>query len=179
LSLVKIREAGLRGLFLVEIEPRLDERGYFARTFCAHEFSAAGLPDRFVQSSVSVNTRKGTVRGLHFQKAPSNEGKLVTCVRGRIFDVAVDIRPESPTYRQWASFELEEEAKTLLYLPPGMAHGFQTLEDDVVVSYQMTDFHQPELSDGVRWDDPAFAIRWPLAATVMSEKDRSLPEFSR
>ncbi len=174
---MKIRAAGLPGLFVVEIEPRPDERGYFARTFCAREFSAAGLPDRFVQSSVSVNIRRGTVRGLHFQKAPSNEGKLVTCARGRIFDVVVDIRRGSPTYCQWAGFELNEDDKTLLYVPPGMAHGFQTLEDHVVVSYQMTDFYEADLSDGVRWDDPAFAIRWPLAATVMSDKDRSLPAF--
>jgi dTDP-4-dehydrorhamnose 3,5-epimerase len=179
LSLVKIREAGLPGLFLVEIDRLVDERGYFARTFCENEFSAAGLPHRFVQSSLSVNAKKGTVRGLHFQKAPSSEAKLVTCVRGRIFDVALDIRPGSPTYCHWAAFELGEENKRLLYIPPGMAHGFQTLEDDAVVSYQMTDFYRPDLSDGVRWDDPAFAIRWPLAATVMSEKDRSLPDFAK
>jgi dTDP-4-dehydrorhamnose 3,5-epimerase len=179
LSLVKIREAGLPGLFLVELDRLVDERGYFARTFCEREFSAAGLPHQFVQSSVSVNSKKGTVRGLHFQKAPSSEGKLVTCVRGRIFDVALDIRPGSPTYCRWAAFELEEENKRLLYIPPGMAHGFQTLEDEAVVSYQMTDFYRPDLSDGVRWDDPAFAIRWPLAPTVMSEKDRSLPDFAK
>jgi len=177
LLLVKIREAGLMGLFLVEIERRPDERGYFARTFCEREFSAAGLPVRFVQCSVSVNIRKGTVRGLHFQRAPSPEGKLVTCARGRIFDVAVDIRPGSPTYCHWAGFELNEEDKTLLYIPPGVAHGFQTLEDEAVVFYQMTEFYRPDLSDGVRWDDPGFAIRWPLAATVISEKDRSLPDF--
>jgi dTDP-4-dehydrorhamnose 3,5-epimerase len=174
---VKIREAGLPGLFLVELERRPDERGYFARTFCAREFAAAGLPAQFVQCSVSVNVRKGTVRGLHFQRATSSEGKLITCVRGRIFDVAVDIRPHSPTRRRWAGFELNEENKTLLYIPPGVAHGFQTLEDDCVVSYQMTDFYRPDLSDGVRWDDPAFAIRWPLPATVVSEKDRALPDF--
>jgi dTDP-4-dehydrorhamnose 3,5-epimerase len=178
LSLVKIREAGLPGLFVVDIERRPDERGYFARTFCAREFSAAGLPDQFVQSSVSVNSKKGTVRGLHFQRAPSSEGKLVSCIRGRIFDVAVDIRPGSPTYRRWAGFELDEESKRLLYIPPGVAHGFQTLEDEAVVSYQMTDFYRPDLSGGVRWNDPAFAIRWPLAATVISEKDRSLPDFA-
>ena len=176
---MKIREAGLPGLFVVDIERRPDERGYFARTLCEREFSAAGLPVRFVQSSVSVSSRKGTVRGLHFQKAPSSEGKLVTCVRGRIFDVAVDIRPGSPTYSRWASFELDEESKSLVYIPPGVAHGFQTLEDETVVSYQMTDFYRPDLSDGVRWDDPAFAIRWPLAATVISEKDRSLPDFEK
>ena len=175
---MKIREAGFPGLFLVEIERRSDERGYFARTFCAREFSAAGLPHQFVQSSVSVNSRKGTVRGLHFQKAPSAEGKLVTCIRGRIFDVVVDIRPGSPTYRRWAWFDLSEEDKTLLYVPPGVAHGFQTLEDEAVVSYHMTDFYQSELSDGVRWDDPVFAIRWPLAATVISRKDRSLRDFA-
>jgi len=174
---VKIRAAGLPGLFLVEIERRADERGYFARTFCAREFSAAGLPDRFVQSSVSVNIKKGTLRGLHFQRAPSSEGKLVTCARGRIFDVAVDLRPASATYCQWTAFELNEENKTLLYIPPGIAHGFQTLEDEVVVSYLMTDFYQPDLSDGVRWDDAAFAVRWPLPVTVMSKDDRSRPDF--
>jgi dTDP-4-dehydrorhamnose 3,5-epimerase len=179
LTPVIIREAGIPGLFLVDIERRPDERGYFARTFCAREFSAAGLPQQFVQSSVSFNSRKGTVRGLHFQRAPSSEGKLVTCVRGRIFDVALDIRPGSPTYSRWAGFELDEENKTSLYIPPGLAHGFQTLMDDSVVSYQMTDFYRPDLSAGIRWDDPAFAIRWPLAATVISEMDRSLPDFAR
>ena len=176
---MKIRETDLPGLFVVDIETRSDERGYFARTFCAQEFSAAGLPVRFVQSSVSVNSKKGTVRGLHFQKAPSNEGKLVTCIRGRIFDVAVDIRPGSPMYCRWVGFELDEDAKRSLYIPPGVAHGFQTLEDDAVVSYQMTDFYRPDLSDGVRWNDPAFGVRWPIAATVMSEKDRALPDFAK
>ncbi len=174
---MRIRETGFTGLFLLDIEPRSDERGYFARTFCAREFSAAGLPTQFVQCNVSVNRRRGTVRGMHFQRDPSPEGKLVTCTRGRIYDVVIDIRRGSSTFRKWAGFELSEENKTLLYIPPGFAHGFQTLVDETDVFYQMTEFYQPELADGVRFDDPAFAISWPLPVSTISEKDRLLPDF--
>ncbi len=174
---MRIRETGFTGLFLLDIEPRSDERGYFARTFCAREFSAAGLPTQFVQCNVSVNRRRGTVRGMHFQRDPSPEGKLVTCTRGRIYDVVIDIRRGSPTFCKWAGFELSEENKTLLYIPPGFAHGFQTLVDETDVFYQMTEFYQPELADGVRFDDPAFAISWPLPVSTISEKDRLLPDF--
>ncbi len=174
---MRIRETGFTGLFLLNIEPRSDERGYFARTFCAREFAAAGLPTQFVQCNVSVNRHRGTVRGMHFQRDPSPEGKLVTCTRGRIYDVVIDIRRGSPTFCKWAGFELSEENKTLLYIPPGFAHGFQTLVDETDVFYQMTEFYQPELADGVRFDDPAFAISWPLPVSTISEKDRSLPDF--
>jgi dTDP-4-dehydrorhamnose 3,5-epimerase len=174
---VRIRETELGGLFVLDLDQRSDERGYFARTFCAQEFATAGLPTHFVQCNVSVNHRKGTLRGMHFQRAPSPEGKLVTCTRGRIYDVVVDIRRDSPSFRKWAGFELSEKNKTLLYIPPGFAHGFQTLEDETDVFYQMTEFYRPELADGVRWDDPAFAISWPLPVSTISEKDRSLPDF--
>jgi dTDP-4-dehydrorhamnose 3,5-epimerase len=171
---VKIREAGLPGLFLIDIERKSDERGYFARTFCEREFSAAGLPGRFVQCNVSVNDGKGTLRGMHFQREPSPEGKLVTCTRGRIFDVAVDIRRDSPSYRKWVSFELSEENKSLVYIPPGFAHGFQTLVNGSDVFYQMTEFYDPQLASGFRWDDPACGIAWPVAEKIVSEKDRAL-----
>lgn len=174
---MRIREADFRGLFVLDLEQRSDERGYFARTFCAQEFAAAGLPTQFVQCNVSVNHRTGTLRGMHFQRAPSPEGKLVTCTRGRIYDVVIDIRRDSPSFRKWAGFELSEKNKTLLYISPGFAHGFQTLEDQTDVFYQMTEFYRPELADGVRWDDPAFAISWPLPVSTISEKDRSLPDF--
>ena len=174
---MRIRETGFRGLFVLDLDQHSDERGYFARTFCAQEFAAAGLPTQFVQCNVSVNDRKGTLRGMHFQRAPSPEGKLVTCTRGRIYDVVIDIRRDSPTFCKWAGFELSEKNKTLLYIPPGFAHGFQTLEDQTDVFYQMTEFYRPELADGVRWDDPAFAISWPLPVSTISEKDRSLPDF--
>lgn len=174
---MRIRETELGGLFVLDLDQRSDERGYFARTFCAQEFATEGLPTHFVQCSVSVNHRKGTLRGMHFQRAPSPEGKLVTCTRGRIYDVVVDIRRDSPSFRKWSGFELSEKNKTLLYIPPGFAHGFQTLEDETDVFYQMTEFYRPELADGVRWDDPAFAISWPLPVSTISEKDRSLPDF--
>jgi dTDP-4-dehydrorhamnose 3,5-epimerase len=167
----------LRGLFVLEIEPRVDERGYFARTFCAREFAEAGLPTLFVQSNLSVNSRKGTLRGMHFQRAPAAEGKLVTCARGRIHDVVVDIRRNSPTYGKWAAFDLSQENRRLLYIPPGFAHGFQTLEDETDVLYQMTEFYRPEMAGGFRWNDMAFAIKWPLSDMIVSEKDRAFADF--
>jgi dTDP-4-dehydrorhamnose 3,5-epimerase len=176
---VKFHGTTLGGVILVEVVPQADERGYFARTFCEKEFPAAGLPAHFVQNNISYNKKRGTLRGMHFQKEPHPEGKLVSCPRGKIFDVALDLRPSSPTFRQWAGFELSEENHSLLYIPPGFAHGFQTLEDDSVVSYQMTEFHFPELSGGVRWDDPAFAIQWPVEEKILSPRDRSFPDFGR
>ena len=159
---MKFRETPLSGAFVVDIEPHLDERGFFARTWCSQEFAAQGLEHALVQVSISRNARRGTVRGMHLQLPPSRESKLVRCTRGSIYDVIIDLRPESPTYLRHFALELQAQASNALYIPPLVAHGFQTLADDTEVLYQMTDTHAPELVYGVRWNDPAFAIGWPL-----------------
>jgi dTDP-4-dehydrorhamnose 3,5-epimerase len=157
---------------LVETIPHRDERGSFARVFCAHEFSQAGLPTDFVQHSVSRNRLKGTLRGMHFQTAPHEEAKLVRCARGAILDVIIDLRPRSPTYRHWQGFELTEDNGRELYIPKGFAHGFQTLTDDAEIHYLISAYYEPGAGSGVRWDDPAFGIKWPLPISTMSEKDK-------
>lgn len=171
-------ELGIPGAFLVELERHSDERGSFARTFCAREFGARGLATAFVQTSLSTNLRRGTLRGLHWQAAPHAEAKLVRCVRGRVYDVLVDVRPESHIFRQHLALELSAAAGNALYVPPGVAHGFLTLEDDSEVHYAMDAFHAPEAARGARWDDPAFGIVWPEAVAVVSERDRSWPGFA-
>jgi dTDP-4-dehydrorhamnose 3,5-epimerase len=168
----------LPGAFRIDVEPHGDDRGLFARTFCADEFAAHGLPRSFVQCSTSYNARRGTLRGLHWQAAPQEEAKLVRCTRGRAFDVIVDLRPQSPTYRRSASAELSQDNRTAIFAPEGFAHGFQTLEDDTEILYQMTAFYAPELARGARWDDPAFAIAWPLAQPILSPRDASFPPFA-
>jgi dTDP-4-dehydrorhamnose 3,5-epimerase len=167
----------LAGAFEVEPGRHEDERGSFARTWCAREFAALGLPDRMVQASVSSNVRRGTLRGLHFQWPPSREGKLVRCEYGSVHDVILDLRPDSDTFLRHHAVTLEGTRGNALYLPPGVAHGFQTLCDDARVAYLMTDFHAPELAAGVRFDDPAFGIAWPLAVTAISPRDRDCPDF--
>jgi dTDP-4-dehydrorhamnose 3,5-epimerase len=168
------------GAALVKLEPNHDERGFFARTVCAREFAAHGLPAGFVQSSTSWNRRRGTVRGLHFQWPPSDEGKLVRCLRGAIHDVLLDLRPEEPTYLKHRALVLDAEKRDAVFIPAGLAHGFQTLADDCEVLYQMTDFHAPALAAGVRWSDPAFAIDWPIkAGVVIAGRDASYPDFER
>jgi len=167
------------GASLVRLERRTDPRGYFVRTFCAREFADHGLPEAFVQASLSFNEHKGTVRGLHFQWPPSREGKLVRCIRGALLDVLLDLRPASPSYLKHCALELTQENGDAVYIPPGVAHGFQTLAARTEVLYQMTDFFAPELSTGVRWNDEAFGIRWPLPDIVISEKDAACPPFDR
>ena len=167
----------LPGLVLVEPEPQRDERGSFARIWCRREFAGAGLDVAIAQSSLSANRRRGTLRGLHFQRPPHDEVKLVRCIRGAIFDVAVDLRPGSATYRHWQGFELSAENGAALYIPRGFAHGFETLADESEVLYQISAFYAPEASSGVRWDDPAFAIKWPFPPAAISEKDRSWPDY--
>jgi dTDP-4-dehydrorhamnose 3,5-epimerase len=162
---------------IVDAEGHVDDRGSFARTFCEKEFAAAGLPTRFVQSSVSFNTRRGTLRGLHYQAPPKAEGKLVRCVRGGIHDVVVDLRSSSTTFLQWICVELTAENRRALYVPPGCAHGFQTLMDDSEVFYQMTEFYAPEMARGVRWNDPMFRVEWPIANPTISERDATYPDF--
>jgi dTDP-4-dehydrorhamnose 3,5-epimerase len=167
----------LPGATVVDLEPRRDERGQFARTWCEREFAAHGLPSRMVQGSVSVNHQAGTLRGMHFQGAPHQEDKLVRCLKGAIWDAIVDLRPESPTYCRWIGVELTESNGRMLLVPKGFAHGFITLTDDAVVSYQMSAFYEPTAERGARHDDPAFDIRWPQPVRQISDKDRSWPDF--
>jgi dTDP-4-dehydrorhamnose 3,5-epimerase len=167
------------GAALVKIDRKADPRGFFARTFCAGEFSINGLVPEVVQSNISYNERRGTIRGMHFQWPPSREGKLVRCIRGSLFDVLLDLRPSSPTYLEHRILLLDDENRDAAFIPPGVAHGFQTLADRTEVLYQMTDFYAPDLSAGVRWNDPAFGIQWPIAEVVISERDASCPDFDR
>jgi dTDP-4-dehydrorhamnose 3,5-epimerase len=169
----------LRDAYIIQPEPAHDNRGFFSRTFCADAFAERGLEVHYPQHSVSFSARKGTLRGLHFQREPHAEAKLIRCVRGAILDVIVDIRPDSSTYRQWQKFELSSANCHQLYIPRGFAHGFQTLRDDVEVSYLISTRYRPEFADGVRYDDPAFAIDWPLPITAISEKDLHWSRFSK
>jgi len=165
----------LAGAFVVEIERLEDDRGFFGRSFCQEEFRAHGLSPVVAQCNVSWNRRRGTLRGLHFQASPHAEAKLVRCTRGVIWDVIVDLREGSPTRLRWHALELNAENRLALYVPEGFAHGFQTLADDSEVLYQMSEAHHPNLARGVRWDDPALAIKWPLSVPILSERDRSYP----
>jgi len=167
----------LDGAWLIGLEPANDQRGFFARTFCTREFAERGLETTFVQHSTSFSTTRGTIRGMHFQREPAAEVKVVSCVRGAIYDVIVDLRKTSPTYRRWQGFELSAENRRRLYIPAGYAHGFQTLSDDAEVEYLISEFYAPGSASGVRYDDPAFAISWPLSVTSISEKDRAWPDY--
>jgi len=167
----------LLGVLTVALEPNIDGRGFFARTWCQKEFSEHGLDSRLVQCSVSYNERKGTLRGLHYQAAPYAEAKLVRCTQGAIYDVIVDLRPQSQTYKDWIAMILEAEKRNMVYVPEGCAHGFLSLEEKTEVFYQMSEFYHPELSRGVRWNDPTFKIEWPAKVEVISERDRSYPDF--
>jgi dTDP-4-dehydrorhamnose 3,5-epimerase len=170
-------ETELNDAYIVDIERREDNRGFFARTWAVDEFERAGLNSRVVNVNMSYNHTRGTVRGMHFQKAPYAEVKLVRCVRGAIVDVIVDLRPESPTYKRWIGVELTAENRRALYVPEGFAHGFQTLEDHTDVMYQVSAFYTPGAEGGLRYDDPAFDIQWPLPISIISDKDRSWPDF--
>lgn len=170
---MQFQTTSIEGVYIVELQEIGDERGFFARSYCEREFSAMGLTVPGVQCNVSFNRHKGTLRGLHFQNAPAAESKLVRCTRGRIVDVAVDIRPDSATRYQHVQVELTAQNRKALYVPEGFAHGFQTLEDDTEVFYQVTAFYSPEDEGGIRHDDPALAIDWPLQVTTISDKDRS------
>jgi dTDP-4-dehydrorhamnose 3,5-epimerase len=174
---VIFEQTGLPGVVLVNPERHSDDRGFFARTWCAQEFQAAGLSSGLAQCSVSWNERRHTLRGMHWEAGPQRESKLVRCTRGAVFDVAVDLRPESPTYLGHVGVGLDAEDHRALYIPPGVAHGFLTMEDRTEVLYQMDSFYAPEAERGARWDDPAFAIDWPAEPVVLSERDRRLPDF--
>ena len=170
-------ETRLHGAFVIDIQCLEDSRGFFARSFCADEFARHGLPGIFVQSNISYNRRRGTLRGMHFQLPPHEEGKLVRCTSGAIYDVIIDLRRDSPTYCQWTQVELSRNNGRALYVPPGFAHGFQTLTDETDVSYQMTEFFVPGASAGVRWNDPAFGIDWPFGDPILSDKDANYPDY--
>ena len=177
---MKFEALGIHQSCLVRIERHADDRGFFARTFCADEFAGAGLPTGLVQASVSFNARRGTLRGMHFQWPPSREGKLVRCIRGAVHDVLLDLRPRSPTYLRHVAVQLDDEGRDAVFVPHGVAHGFLTLADGAEVLYQMTDVYAPDLAAGVRWDDPAFGIHWPITeSVVISDRDASYPDFDR
>jgi dTDP-4-dehydrorhamnose 3,5-epimerase len=170
-------ETAIHGAQLIEIEALRDERGFFARSFCRDEFARHGLPIDFVQHSLSFNRVAGTLRGMHHQRSPHEEGKLIRCTRGAIHDVIVDLRPASPSHRRWEAFQLTPENGTLLYVPPGCAHGFQTLEDATEVTYQMTVAYVPGFEAGFRWNDERLAIAWPRPVTMISPRDATWPDL--
>jgi len=169
----------LPGATLIDVERRQDTRGYFERTYCEREFAAHGLAAHIVQASMSLTRHAGTLRGMHYQAEPHSEDKLVRCVRGAIWDALIDLRPDSPTYCQWIGAELTESNGRMLLVPKGVAHGFITLTDDVAVTYHVSAFYEPEAERGVRHDDSAFGIQWPVPVTGMSERDRAWPDFIR
>ncbi|MBL6749658.1 MAG: dTDP-4-dehydrorhamnose 3,5-epimerase [Nevskia sp.] len=175
---MKFADTPLPGVVVIEPEPIVDERGFFARLFCAREFAAHGLVPHLEQYSVSFSARAGTLRGMHYQAEPHAEAKLVRCTSGAIYDVALDLRSDSPSFKRWFAVELSAGNRRALYLPQGCAHGFQTLCDDVEVSYGISAPYVPAAARGVRWDDPAFGIEWPAAACrTMAERDRTYPDF--
>ena len=169
----------LEGAYVIDLEPVFDERGFFARTWCREEFLAHGLNPNFTQCSISLNTRGGTLRGLHYQDKPYQEAKLVRCNSGAICDVIVDLRPSSPSHAKWFAVELSAANRRMLYAPEGFAHGFQTLTDDTEVFYHITESYQPQYARGVRWDDPIFGIDWPNKDPIISARDKSFPDYIR
>lgn len=171
-------ETRLAGAYVIEIERHEDERGFFARTFCAREFGERGLATRFVNTNLSRTLSKGTLRGLHYQVPPDAEAKLVRCTRGAIWDAVVDLRPDSPTAGEWVGVELSRDSGRMVYVPEGFAHGFLTLTDDVEAVYQISAFYAPESERGLRWDDPAIGIEWPAPVRIVSEKDRAWPPYA-
>jgi dTDP-4-dehydrorhamnose 3,5-epimerase len=175
---LKFLETTIAGLYIVEIEPLTDDRGFFARSFCARDFQALGLETTVAQCNISFNKKAGTLRGLHFQAFPHEEAKLIRCTRGSVYDVAIDIRPNSRTYLKWFAAELNSENRRMMFIPRGFAHGFQTLVDESEVFYLMSEFYHPESGRGLCWDDPVLGITWPLTDPIISDKDRSYSPVS-
>lgn len=171
-------ETSLADAYVLDLERLEDDRGFFARTWCQREFEDHGLNSRLVQCSVSVTSKRGTLRGMHYQTEPYEEAKLVRCIKGSVYDVIVDIRPDSPTYAGWFGIVLSGDNRTSLYVPEGFAHGFLTLEDDAEVFYQISQYYSAEHARGFRWDDSLFAIEWPFEPRMMSERDRTYAGFS-
>ena len=174
---MKFHKAKIAGVFEVCLEPRTDDRGFFARAWCQREFETRGLNSTVAQCNISRNARKGTLRGMHYQAHPFSETKVVRCTRGAVYDVVLDLRPESKTFKQWVSVVLTEESGNMVYIPDGCAHGFLSLKDGSDVFYQMSEFYNPEAARGVRWNDDAFGIVWPEKVEVISERDRTYPDF--
>lgn len=174
---MKFLDTKLPGVLAIHLELNSDERGFFARSWCQKEFETLGLNPRVVQCNTSFNVHKGTLRGIHYQAAPYPEAKVVRCTMGAIYDVVVDLRPQSPTFKDWIGVTLTAANRHMLYVPEGCGHGFLTLEDDTEVFYQMSEFYHPELARGVRWNDPAFRIVWPAEVVVISERDRTYPNL--
>lgn len=171
-------ETRLKGAYIIEIEPISDERGFFARSWCQNEFEAQGLTTRLAQANISFNKQKGTLRGMHYQVEPYGEVKIVRCTQGALYDVIIDLRPDSPTYKEWIGVELTAENRRMLYVPENFGHGFQTLVDHTEASYQVSEFYTPGAEQGIRWNDPTFGIEWPAEVTVMSDKDKNWADFS-
>ena len=176
---MKFSQTDLPGVFLIEPEMLADDRGSFARSFCVDEFKAAGIDFDIVQANISFNKFSGTVRGMHFQAPPHAEAKVVRCTSGAMYDVVVDLRPESGTYGKWTAAELNADNRAALFIPEGCAHGFQTLVDNTEVDHLMSERYVPEAASGVRFDDPAFGIEWPLPVASVSDRDRSWPDFEQ
>lgn len=174
---MKFTETNIPGAYVLDLEPITDERGFFARTFCKDEFAAHGLTTEIAQCNRSLSTERGTLRGLHYQVAPHQEAKLVHCMRGRFFDVCLDLRPDSPTSTQWTGVELSAENRRALFVPEGCAHGFLTLEDNTEIYYQISASYAPEAQRGVRYDDPAFGIEWPDEIRHIKDRDAQYPDF--
>jgi len=170
-------ETKIKGMYIIEPELLADERGFFARSFCKDEFRNHGLETDIVQCNISYNQKKGTLRGMHYQVQPHEEAKVVSCMKGAIYDVALDLREKSKTFCQWIATEINDQNYKMIYIPKGCAHGFQTLEDDCVVYYQMGEFYHPECARGVRWNDPTIGIIWPKSGRIISEKDNLLPNL--
>jgi dTDP-4-dehydrorhamnose 3,5-epimerase len=170
-------ETKLKGAFIIDLDKISDERGFFARSWCQREFEKNGLNPRLVQCNISYNNSKGTLRGLHYQVSPCEEAKLVRCTMGAIFDVIVDLRPESPTFKHYFAEIITAEDRKMIYIPEGFAHGFLTLQDETEVHYQMSGFYSPDHARGVRWNDPAFGIQWPADVKIISDRDKDYPDF--
>jgi dTDP-4-dehydrorhamnose 3,5-epimerase len=173
------RETKLRGVFEIHLEPKSDERGFFARSWCQKEFESLGLNPNLVQCNVSFNPRQGTLRGIHYQAQPYPEAKVVRCTRGAVYDVVVDLRLDSPTFKDWVGVTLTATDRNMVYVPEGCGHGFLTLEDETEVFYQISEFYHSEFAQGVRWDDPSFQIVWPAQVQVISERDRTYSNFEQ
>jgi dTDP-4-dehydrorhamnose 3,5-epimerase len=171
-------ETKLPGAFIIEVQRLEDERGFFGRSFCRNEFAGQGLNPMIAQCNISFNRDAGTLRGMHYQEAPHTEDKLIRCTRGSLYDVIVDLRPESPTFKQWLAAELTGDNRRMLYIPKGCAHGFLTLENNTEIFYQMSEFYHSESGRGVRWNDPAFGIQWPEGVSmILSERDQNWPDY--
>jgi dTDP-4-dehydrorhamnose 3,5-epimerase len=170
-------ETALKGAFILEVKQLEDERGFFGRTWCKKEMEDHGLNGNVVQANMSYNKKKGTVRGMHFQNPPYAETKLIRCTKGAIYDVIIDLRKDSPTYKQWIGVELTEQNHKMLYVPENFAHGFITLEDNTEVAYQVTQYYTPGAEGGIRWDDPSFTIQWPVPVELVSDKDQNHPDY--